>query len=254
MLRPMSITRALITICLVMALVVFATWTARAETGPWTGPPSPARGQATEPVPPLPRPTFLYAGSCDDLDQIQWPLNDLMSPDGDDRGSDDTDRTEYSFTANVPLTIEQMLGGAFAVNVHESDEEMGNVIACGNIGGVADAVGQLVIGLKEQGGSDVTGIVVLSPSPANATMTYVSAFITGSGLGDEIGTINQEVPSAGTADPPVEDAPPANEPPPGADPPPVVNPPPDDDEGDDGVGDDDAGSDDGGGSDDLGGD
>jgi hypothetical protein len=172
-----------------------------------------------------------------------------MSPEGEDGGSNDSDRTEYSFTANVPLTIDQMLAGDFAINVHESDESLDNSIACGNIGGVADAVGQLVVGIREEGGSDVTGIVVMSPSPANSTMTYVSAFITGVGLGDAIGTIGQEAPSAELTSAPVDGAPPADDPPPSTDPPPVVNPPPgDDDEGDDddGAGDDDAGSDDAG--------
>jgi hypothetical protein len=159
-----------------------------------------------------------------------------MSPDGDDRGSNDADRTEYSFTANVPLTIDQMLSGKYAMNVHESEKSIGNSIACGNIGGVADSVGTLVIGLRQRGGSDVTGIAVLSPSPANSSMSFASVFITGSGLGDAIGTIDPDPAPADDANPPVADAPPVNDSPPGTDPPP--------DDGDDG-GDDDGGDDDG---------
>ncbi len=191
-------------------------------------------------MPPLPRPVYLYAGSCDDLGEIQWPLNSLMSPEGEDGGSSDTDRTEYSFTANVPISTELMLVGEYAINVHASGEDLDNVIACGNIGGVADSVGTLVIGLREQNGSDVTGIAVLSPSPADAAMTYVSAFIAGAGLGDAIGTIGQAPPPADSTDPTVDAAPPAEDPPPATDPPPVS----DDDDGEDDDADDDGADDD----------
>ena len=244
--RPTSFPRAILTICLVVAIALLAEWTALAEADRPGEFLSGARSQSSESLPPLPRPIFLYAGSCDDLGDIQWPLNYLMSPGGEEGGSSDSDRTEYSFTANVPLTIDLMLEGDFAINVHESNENLDNLIACGNIGGVADAVGQLVVGLREEGGSDVTGIVVMSPSPAVSTMTYVSAFITGVGLGDEIGTIGSAAPSADSSNPPVVvDPPPADDPPPSTDPPPVVYPPSgdDDDDGDDDDSDD-AGSDD----------
>lgn len=198
-----------------MAIAILAEWTALAETGERSEPTLAIRAQTTDSLPP-PRPIYLYAGSCDDLGEIQWPLNSLTSPTGEDGGSDDADRTEYSFTANIPLTIELMLAGEFAINVHQSVEHLDNAFACGNVGGVADAIGQLVIGLREQGGSDVTGIAVLSPSPANPAMTYASVFITGPGLGDAIGTAGVTPPPSSDTNPPVADTPP-----PSTDPPPV---------------------------------
>ena len=192
--------------------------------------------QAVDPLEPLPRPVYLNAGTCDDLGDIQWPLNPLTSPDGE-KGGPETDRTEYSFTANVPLTISNMLASKYAIGVHESGEKIDNLIACGNVGGVPDSVGTLVVGLREQGGSGVTGIAVLSPSPADPAMTYISVFITGAGLGDEVGTI-------GVTPPPVAD----DEGPVDSDPPPDDGgPPPGDD--DDGGGNDDDDDDDGGGDD-----
>jgi hypothetical protein len=144
------------------------------------------------------------------MGDVLWPLNNLISPDGDDGGSDDADRTEYSFTANVPLTVTQMLAGEYAINVHESGENFENSLSCGNIGGVPDGVGTLVIGLREQRRSGVTGIAVLSPSPADASMTFISVFISGQSLGNAIGTIGVTPPPVADDVPPVVDNPPVN--------------------------------------------
>ena len=153
----------------------------------------------------VPRPTYVYAGSCGNLNEVLWPLNSLISPNGTDGGSPDSDRTEYSFTANVPLTITAMLSGNYAINVAESAESPERVLTCGNVGGVPDSIGTLVIGLRGQAGSDITGIAVLAPSPSDPAMTFISVFVTGGALGDEVGTIGVEqpivnVPGEDTAD------------------------------------------------------
>ncbi len=183
---------------------------------------------------PVPRPAYIYSGSCGDLGEVQWPLNSLVSPDGTRGGTGDGDRTEYAFTANVPISISTMLGGEFAINIHESGDNFEQSISCGNVTGVADSVGTLVVGLREVDGNGISGIVVLSPSPGDASMTYASIFITGEALGDEIGTIGVEAPVV--IDPvetdPVIDSPPVN-------PDPPVGDDDDDDGGDDDDGDDD---------------
>jgi hypothetical protein len=163
---------------------------------------------AGEPLPPVPRPISIYAGECGDLGDVAWPLNDLSSPDGDAAGSDDYDRTEYSFTANVPLTIDALLAGPYAIDVHESADHPEVSLACANIGGVADSVGTLVVGLRLQAGIDVTGIAVLSPSPSDSSRTLISVFITGSALGHEHGTIQPTATAApGQPAPPIVDTP-----------------------------------------------
>jgi hypothetical protein len=143
-------------------------------------------------LPTAPRPLFIYAGVCGSLADVAWPLNDLTSPDGTLAGVADSDRTEYSFTANVPLTIDALLAAPYAINVHESADHPEVTLACGNIGGVPDSIGTLVIGLRLMSELDVTGIAVLSPSPSDATRTLISVFITGSALGHETGTIAKE--------------------------------------------------------------
>ena len=230
MFRSNPRSRLLLATVLALSVVAAAFTATSAGTGPGTEMAGPTLLQDDDSIKPLPRPIYVYAGVCHDLGDIQWPLNDLTSPAGKRGGPDETDRTEYSFTANVPLTISQMLAGEYAINVHESGEEIDSTLACGNIGGVADGVGTLVIGLREPAGSGVTGIAVLSPSPADAAMTYVSVFISGEALGDETGTIGVSPPV------PVEDTPPVS-----TDPPVDTAPPPGDDDDDD---DDDDGGDD----------
>ena len=163
MFRSNPRSRLLLATVLALSVVAAAFTATSAGTGPGTEMAGPTLLQDDDSIKPLPRPIYVYAGVCHDLGDIQWPLNNLTSPAGERGGPDETDRTEYSFTANVPLTISQMLAGEYAINVHESGEEIDSTLACGNIGGVADGVGTLVIGLREQAGSGVTGIAVLSP-------------------------------------------------------------------------------------------
>jgi hypothetical protein len=174
---------------LVVVLLLTVTGAAFFRQAPRANPVGAAQPAA---IPPVPRPLFIYSGECGDLADVAWPLNELTSPDGTAAGSTDADRTEYSFTANVPLTIDALLAGAYAINVHESADKSDVTLACGNIGGVPDAVGTLVVGLRLMGELDVTGIAVLSPSPSDASRTLISVFITGSALGHETGTLNPE--------------------------------------------------------------
>jgi hypothetical protein len=194
---------------------------------------------ANSPLDPVPRPLYLYAGTCEDLGAIQWPLNSLTSPPGTRGGPDEAERTEYAFTANVPIAIPDMLRSSFALNVHAGEDQPVDSIACGNISGVADSVGTLVIGLRPVADSDITGIAVLSPSPSDPSMTYISVFITGELLGTETGTIGLDIP-VGTTDGDVN--PPADTSDPVVDQPVDPGPPPSDDDDDDG--DDDDGDDD----------
>lgn len=153
--------------------------------------PIPARSEtASVSIPRAPRPIFIYSGQCGGLGEVAWPLNALTAPDGSAGGAEDADRTEYSFTANVPLTIDSLLAGQFAINVHASEEDSAISLACGNVGGVPDTLGTLVLGLRVQGDWNVTGIAVLSPSPSDPTRTLISVFITGSDLGTWVGQVS----------------------------------------------------------------
>ncbi|HEX3302827.1 MAG TPA: hypothetical protein VHR64_08100 [Thermomicrobiales bacterium] len=241
--RLVAYSRILLPLGLALMLAVVAVTTTLARSRVQSGSETKSAQDADGTIPPVPRPVRVYAGACGTLSDVVWPLNDLISPDGQDGGSKDADRTEYSFTANLPMTIAAMLSGSYAINVHESQDALDHSLTCGNVGGVPDAVGTLVIGLRNQDGTDVTGIAVLSPSPSDPGMTFVSVFISGGGLGDAVGTIGANPPVANN--PPVDDTPPVvDNPPVDGNPPPVDNGDDGDDHEDDGVDDGHDGSDD----------
>jgi hypothetical protein len=122
------------------------------------------------------RPIHIHAGSCPEVGEVVQPLTDLTAPEGEAAGQAAALQAEYSYTL-VPMALDAMLAEDFAINVHESAENIGNYIACGDIGGVVDANGQLVIGLAEQNGSGFTGIAFLAPNPDDPNATDVSVFI-----------------------------------------------------------------------------
>ena len=122
-----------------------------------------------------PRPVHIHSGSCEELGDVVAPLADLTAPQGDRVGLRRADLAETSST-NVPLTLDAILAEDHAINAHLSAEQIGTYIACGNIGGVLDANGALVIGLSEDSDSGYTGIAYLAPA-ADGASTDISVFI-----------------------------------------------------------------------------
>jgi hypothetical protein len=143
-----------------------------------------ATAQDATPVTDGGRPAHIHTGSCPDVGEVVAPLNNLTSPGGtaDDLGTPTDMMTgrgipaEYSWT-NVPLSLDDIVAGEHAINVHESNENIDTYIACGDVGGTVDEDGSLVIGLAEVDGSGYAGIAVLSPNPDDPTTTDVSVFI-----------------------------------------------------------------------------
>src|SRR5215218_206733 len=126
------------------------------------------------------RPAHVHTGSCDAVGEVVAPLADLTAAVGTAAGQmdDDDDLVEYSFT-NVPMSLDDMLAADHVVNVHESADNIENYIACGEIGGVVDANGSLVIALHEQNDSGFSGIAVLTRNVADPATTDISSFVHG---------------------------------------------------------------------------
>jgi len=80
-------------------------------------------------------------------------------------------------TTNVPLPLSDILAAEHAINVYLSTEEIDVYIACGAIGGIPDANGDLFIGLRELNDSGVSGIAWLHDNGdgASTTVTLVLA-------------------------------------------------------------------------------
>jgi hypothetical protein len=121
------------------------------------------------------RPGHIHTGTCDEVGEVVGPLENLTAPVGDTVGQASAMVAQTSFT-NVPLTLDQVLAEDHVVNLHLSDEEIAVYIACGEIGGVLDANGALVIGLGETDGSGFSGIAYLAPGADGASID-VSVFL-----------------------------------------------------------------------------
>ena len=128
-----------------------------------------------QPVAPA-RHAHIHSGNCVELGDVVVPLTDLTRPVGDGVGQVDRATSAESSFTTVPMTLDAILGADHAINVHLSSERIDTYIACGELGGIVDATGTLVVGLREESDSGYTGIAFLSPG-ADGASTDVSVFI-----------------------------------------------------------------------------
>ena len=122
------------------------------------------------------RPIHIQSGDCTTLGEVVQPLTDLTAPAGELVGQGDAATVAESSFTTVPVTLDVLLATPHAINAHLSPEAIDTYIACGEIGGIFDINGQLIIGLRESSGSGYTGIAFLIPGDDGAS-TNVSVFL-----------------------------------------------------------------------------
>ena len=127
-------------------------------------------GQAQEASPP--RPSHIHVGDCDELGEVIQPLNSLTVPVGDVSGNSDAVVAEAAFTS-IPPSLDQLLTEDHALKVHLSADQIETYLACGDIGGAADADGALIVGMKELDDSGYAGIAYLVPAADGSTSISV---------------------------------------------------------------------------------
>ncbi len=118
-----------------------------------------------------PHPSHIHRGTCADLDpDVAYPLSDIapVAPDA-------VPGAVEVGVSSAAISLDDLLAEPHAINVHESSDNAGSYIACGDItGSVAD--GTLVIGLGEQNGSGYSGVAAIS-SGNSETSVDVLAFL-----------------------------------------------------------------------------
>jgi|SRR5665811_444150 len=112
-----------------------------------------------------PHPAHIHAGTCDALGQVVLPLESVgyAEEEGEFVGPESAHAVKFSRTF-VDMPLDEIVAGGHTINVHQSDEEIGVYIACGDIGGVITEEGgrsHLIIGLGELNDSGHTGVVWL---------------------------------------------------------------------------------------------
>lgn len=127
------------------------------------------------------RSAAIYTGNCADLGGVAAALPSIVDPQGPPVGQ--ASAIEASTTSTpVPVSLDLLIDQPHAVAVLESNASNAEVIACGDIGGVDNDDGELIIGLQEVGESDFTGMAYtgmayLAYSPADGSQTSVSIFL-----------------------------------------------------------------------------
>lgn len=116
-----------------------------------------------------PHPAHIHDGTCDNLGDVVYPLNDVSgealsgtpgatpAPPTEGEAGDVIARSR----TEVDVSLDDLLSGEYAVNVHKSAEEIDVYIACGNIEGEAED-GTLTVELDQQNSSGVAGQALLS--------------------------------------------------------------------------------------------
>ena len=144
---------------------------------------SPVTGGMTEPQA---HPAHIHLGTCDTLGEVVFPLNDVThesvggtpaaSPIAADAMASPTagmgDVVASSTTEDIGASLEDIVAGGHAINVHESADNIENYIACGDITGDA-GTGQLTIELKELNGSGFMGQAMLTDNGDDTTTVVV---------------------------------------------------------------------------------
>lgn len=144
-------------------------------------------------------PAHIHSGTCQELGDVVFPLEDVTagnvgaapvaSPDvmgtpmaegtaevgmsgTPMAGSDMQGEIVAMSTTDVEAALDDILGAEHAINVHESAENIGNYIACGDITGEATD-GMLVIQLEELNDSGYTGEATLTDNGDGTTTVTV---------------------------------------------------------------------------------
>jgi len=141
-------------------------------------------------------PAHIHSGTCDTLGEVVYPLDNLTAAGGMGTPMAGMDATPMAgmdatpiagmtgtptagmgqvvaqSTTTVQVSLDDILAGEHAVNVHESLENIQNYVACGEITGAAEG-GRLQIELNELNGSGYEGTALLEDSGGATTVTVV---------------------------------------------------------------------------------
>jgi plastocyanin len=137
-------------------------------------------------------PVHIHSGTCEELGDVVFPLNDLVPLDAAatpaaspaaSPAAGGAGEVVAESTTEVEASFEELLASeAYAINAHESAENIGNYIACGNLTGPATD-GEVRIELQELNDSGYTGEAHLVDNGDGTTTVTVTLRTTGDAAG-----------------------------------------------------------------------
>ncbi len=132
-------------------------------------------------------PAHIHSGTCATLGDVVFPLTDVAAPETMGTPAADMAGTPEAMmaspeagmgdvvaqsTTTVEASLADIVAGGHAINVHESAENIGNYIACGDITGTPTD-NALEIDLAELNGSGYEGHATLTDNGDGTTMVAV---------------------------------------------------------------------------------
>jgi len=147
----------------------------------------------------VPHPAHIHSGTCAELGDVTYPLTDVGTEGADtgtpmaghemgtpasmgDMGSpmsgDMAIASPAATEGETSLTIvaaplADLAGGGYAINVHESAENIGNYIACGDIAGAADGA-DVTVQLATLNDSGYSGTATLHDNGDDTTTVTIN--------------------------------------------------------------------------------
>lgn len=141
-----------------------------------------AQDEMTDEV--VPHPSHIHTGVCPAPGDVIAPLSDVSGIPGDSVGVGSAIHVEAGIST-VELALADILAADHAFVVHQSADDMGTYIACGDIGGQLIGESDLPVGLGPVGESGYSGIAWLSDNGDGTT--GVTVFLTKSGAAAMMG-------------------------------------------------------------------
>ena len=123
----------------------------------------------------VPHPAHIHTGTCPAPGDVVFPLADAGAPTGNVTGSTAAIPVDVSQTS-VESSLADLVASDHAIVVHESAENIGTYILCGDIGGSMISDTDLAIGLGELNESGASGVATLHDNGDGTTS--VSLYVT----------------------------------------------------------------------------
>ncbi len=129
---------------------------------------------AAQEAPEAAHPAHIHEGICAELNPSpKAPLENVIPRQPEEEEAEPlgvlTAPTVLYSQTDVDLNLDDILASPHAINIHESQENAQNYIACGDIGGI-EVENQLAIGLHSQNDSGYHGVAVLERNDDQTTV------------------------------------------------------------------------------------
>jgi hypothetical protein len=107
-------------------------------------------------------PLHIHEGSCEQLGAVVYPLGEIstdLNVHGETIGGAEDQMVALNVTL-VAASIDDLTGAEHAISIHQSEEDLANIIACGDITGSVFDGGTMVIRLNEADDSGYIGFAL----------------------------------------------------------------------------------------------